>query len=245
MLEGMDVAKERLEVLTVDVTGTVSFRHHIRSVLMQLRAIDIPVHQGLTGADEGTVADAAARCKDRFGGAHLRLAFAIPGILHPERSPAQIDYRRALETFQVNTLGPMLLMKHFCPFLPRKTTELTAEDGLPGNAVFAVMSARVGSITDNRAGGWYSYRSSKAAVNQIVKSLDIHLRSNAGEKAMAIALHPGTVKTGLSRNFWETTPIERLFSPEFSAEKLIDVVKGMTVQGRGRCWDWEGREIPP
>lgn len=189
--------------------------------------------------------DAAARCKDRFGGSYLRLAFANPGILHPERSPAQIDYRRALETFKVNTLGPMLLMKHFCPFLPRKTTELAAEEGLPGHAVFAVMSARVGSIADNRAGGWYSYRSSKAAVNQVVKSLDIHLRGTAGDKAMAVALHPGTVKTGLSRNFWESTPSEKLFSPEFSAEKLIDVVKGVTVQGRGKCWDWAGKEIPP
>lgn len=191
------------------------------------------------------MADAAARCKDRFGGSYLRLAFALPGILHPERAPAQIDYRRALETFKVNTLGPMLLMKYFCPFFPRKTTELAEEGGLPGNAVFAVMSARVGSITDNRAGGWYSYRSSKAAVNQVVKSLDIHLRGNAGEKAMAIALHPGTVKTGLSRNFWESTPSEKLFSPEFSAEKLMDVVKGVTVKGRGKCWDWQGKEIPP
>lgn len=191
------------------------------------------------------MADAAARCRDRFGGSYLRLAFAIPGILHPERSPAQIDYHRALETFKVNTLGPMLLMKHFCPFLPKKTTDLAAEDGLPGNAVFAVMSARVGSITDNRAGGWYSYRSSKAAVNQVVKSLDIHLRGSAGDKAMAIALHPGTVKTGLSRNFWESTPSEKLFSPEFSAERLIDVVKGVTVKGRGKCWDWQRKEIPP
>ena len=203
------------------------------------------IHRTLTSADERTVAEAAARCKERFPGSHLRLAFAIPGILHPERSPAQIDYRRALQTFKVNTLGPMLLMKHICPFLPRKMSELATEDGLPGHAVFAVMSARVGSIADNSAGGWYSYRSSKAAVNQVVKSLDIYLRANAGDKAIAVALHPGTVKTGLSRDFWDSTPSEKLFSPGFSAKKLMDVVKGMTVEGRGRCWDWEGKEIPP
>ncbi len=195
--------------------------------------------------EERTVADAAAHCKDRFKESHLRLALAIPGILHPERSPAQIDYLRALDTFKVNTLGPLLLMKHFCPFLPRKTTEVFAEDGLPENAVFAMMSARVGSITDNRAGGWFSYRSSKSAVNQITKSLDIYLRSTAGNKAMAIALHPGTVKTGLSREFWESTPDEKLFSPQFSAEQLVNVISKVGVQGRGKCWDWAEKEIPP
>lgn len=191
------------------------------------------------------MAAAAEHCKDRFKGSYLRVAFAIPGILHPERSPAQIDYSRALETFKVNTLGPLLLMKHFCPFLPKKATELATEDGLPDSAVFAMMSARVGSITDNRAGGWYSYRSSKSAINQITKSLDIYLHNTAGDKAMAVALHPGTVKTGLNREFWESTPGDRLFSPQFSAEKLIDVINVVSVKGRGKCWDWEGKEIPP
>ena len=191
------------------------------------------------------MADAAAHCKDRFKGSYLRLAFAIPGILYPERSPLQVDYLRALEMFKVNTLGPLLLMKHFSSFLPKKMTELAAEEGLPENAVFAMMSARVGSITDNRAGGWYSYRSSKSAVNQITKSLDIHLRGTAGNNAMAVALHPGTVKTGLSHEFWESTPREKLFSPQFSAERLIDVVNGVGVKGRGKCWDWEGKDIPP
>ena len=108
-----------------------------------------------------------------------------------------------------------------------------------------MMSARVGSITDNAAGGWYSYRSSKAAVNQIVKSLDIYLKNSTGEKALAIALHPGTVKTGLSEEFWDSTPKEKLFTPEFAAEKLIGVVQAMEVSGRGKCWDWEGKVIPP
>ncbi len=191
------------------------------------------------------MADAAAHCKDRFKDSYLRLGLAIPGILHPERSPAQIDYQRALDTFRVNALGPLLLMKHFCPFLPKKTTEVSAEHGLPENAVFAMMSARVGSITDNRAGGWFSYRSSKSAVNQITKSLDIYLRSTAGTKAMALALHPGTVKTALSREFWDGTPDGKLFSPQFSAEQLLDVIQKVGVEGRGKCWDWAGKEIPP
>ena len=137
-------------------------------------------------------------------------------------------------------------MKHFSPFLPKKATDIDSSlDGLPPSAVFAMMSARVGSITDNSAGGWYSYRSSKAAVNQIAKSLDIYLRNSSGEKAMAVSLHPGTVKTSLSEGFWESTPKDKLFTAEYSAERLIEVVKGLGQEDRGKFWDWEGKEIPP
>ncbi|MCJ1255066.1 hypothetical protein MMC24_002882 [Lignoscripta atroalba] len=218
ILDGLDVDKQRLEVLKLDVT------------------------------DESTVSEAAAYCKDRFSSSYLHLAFCVPGILYPEKSPSQISYPDALQTFKINTLGPLLLMKHFSPFLPRKSTTLAPSSdlsGLPVSAVFAMMSARVGSITDNSKGGWFSYRSSKAAVNQITKSFDIYLRNSAGEKAMAVSLHPGTVKTDLSEEFWESTPKEKLFSPEFSAERLVEVVKALGVEGRGKCWDWEGKEIPP
>lgn len=107
------------------------------------------------------------------------------------------------------------------------------------------MSARVGSTSDNSLGGWYSYRASKAAVNSIAKSVDIFLRQRCGDKAMCVSLHPGTVKTGLSEEFWGSTPVEKLFSPEFSAEKMIEVVNTVGVEGRGRCWDWKGTEILP
>ena len=136
-------------------------------------------------------------------------------------------------------------MKHFTSFLPKKATEVLPIENLPSSGLFAFMSARVGSISDNNAGGWYSYRSSKAAVNQIAKSFDIYLRNTAGEKAMAVSLHPGTVKTGLSERFWESTPEDKLFSPEFAAEKLCEVVTNVGVDGRGKSWDWEGKEIPP
>lgn len=153
-------------------------------------------------------------------------------------------------TFRTNTLGPMLLLKHFSPFLPRKATELGSKDGglegLPTtHATWMTMSARVGSISDNGAGGWYSYRSSKAAVNQLVKSFDLYLRTSAGDKAIGVAMHPGTVKTGLSKEFWETTPSEKLFSPEFAAEKLLEVINSRTAKDRGKCWDWKGEEILP
>lgn len=108
------------------------------------------------------------------------------------------------------------------------------------------MSARVGSISDNRSlGGWYSYRASKAAVNQLARTLDIGLRQSAGGKAMGVSLHPGTVKTGLSEEFWGNVKGEKLFSPEFAAERLVEVVKGLREGDGGRCWDWEGKEILP
>ena len=107
------------------------------------------------------------------------------------------------------------------------------------------MSARVGSIQDNRLGGWYSYRASKAAVNQLVRTFDNHLRTAAAEKAVAVGLHPGTVKTGLSREFWGNVKKEKLFEPEWVAERLIEVIKERGLEGRGRCWDWDGKEIVP
>lgn len=109
----------------------------------------------------------------------------------------------------------------------------------------ALMSARVGSISDNQLGGWYSYRASKAAVNSIAKSLDIYLQQKAAAKAMCISMHPGTVKTDLSKDFWNNVKQEKLFSPEYAAERLMSVVKNLGTDGRGKCWDWDGKEIPP
>ena len=215
ILDGLDVDKERLDILDLDVTN------------------------------EDSVSNAAEHCKSKFSRYSLRLAFCIPGILHPEKSPMQVDYENALLTFQVNALGPLLLSKYFSPMLPRKSAKLEPIDNLPPSAVLALMSARVGSISDNALGGWYSYRASKSAVNSIVKSVDIFLRQRCGENAMCLGLHPGTVKTGLSQDFWSSTPGEKLFSPEFAAEKLHEVVRTMGIKGRGRCWDWQAKEIPP
>ncbi|KAL0260337.1 hypothetical protein SLS55_004023 [Diplodia seriata] len=211
--------------------------------------------------DEPSIASAAATCKQRFPPDdrrqrwHLHLAFCVPGLLFPEKAPAQVDADAALLTFRTNTLGPLLAIKHFSPFLPRKSTNFgdgggdgtDAYEGLSGEkAVWATMSARVGSIADNRLGGWYSYRASKAAVNQVTKTFDNHLRTSAGAKAMAVGLHPGTVKTGLSEEFWGGVKEGKLFSPEFASERLVEVVRGLDAErGRGRCWDWKGEEVVP
>lgn len=119
--------------------------------------------------------------------------------------------------------------------------------GLPkDHAVWVTMSARLGSITENQLGGWYSYRASKAAVNSFTKTFDLHLRNSSGEKAIAVGMHPGTVKTSLSKEFWKSVKEDNLFTAAFAAERLVSVARDLEVdEGRGRCWDWAGKEIPP
>ncbi|KAK0387938.1 hypothetical protein NLU13_4183 [Sarocladium strictum] len=203
--------------------------------------------------DETSVAAAADRARELFPAKthHLRLACAIPGILTPEKNPKQVDVEKALQTFQVNTLGPLVLMKHFAEMLPRQATELAPspkddELRLPdSHAIWLSMAARVGSTTDNRAGGWYSYRASKAGVISLSKSLDRYLAARSGDKALAMAYHPGTVKTGLSEGFWNSVEEGKLFSTEYAAEKMANVLAGLEVGQRGKCWDWKNEEVPP
>lgn len=107
------------------------------------------------------------------------------------------------------------------------------------------MAARVGSTSDNSLGGWYSYRASKAGVYSITKTLDLYLKTRSGTNAFAIAYHPGTVKTGLSKEFWGSVRESQLFGVEDAVEKMLKVVNEVGVDGRGRCWDWKGEEIKP
>lgn len=123
------------------------------------------------------------------------------------------------------------------------------------------MSARVGSVSDNKRGGWYSYRSSKSAVNQLVKSFDKWLETGyAGDKALSVGLHPGTVKTKLSEPYWDSVEKGRhievqeeggkskergLVEPERAAERLLGMLKELKVSQRGRIWDYKGEEVLP
>ena len=106
------------------------------------------------------------------------------------------------------------------------------------------VSARVGSIGDNKLGGWWSYRASKAGLNQAVKTLDLWLERRAGERGMAVVVHPGTVRTRLSREFWEEVERKgKLMEEEEAAGKILDTVMGLGVEARGRFWDYKGEEI--
>lgn len=222
-----DVESERLQVLRVDFEDEGTLRSAVDFIKMKY-----PLGgKGSTGN----------HAEDNYA----RMVFCVPGVLYPEKTPEQVDYENALTTYKINTLGPLMAMKHLLPLLPRKSTSISPADHCPKHAVWATMSARVGSVTDNTLGGWYSYRSSKSAVNALVKTFDLHLRNSAGANAISVGLHPGTVKTDLSKGFWKTVKEDKLFAPEMAAEYLLNVVNGLQTEQRGRIWDWEGKEIPP
>ena len=167
-------------------------------------------------------------------GRSLRLVINATGTLHkphpPEKSWTQLDGTAMAQVFAINTLGPALLMKHLLPLLPRQ-----------GKAVFATLSAKVGSIGDNRLGGWYSYRASKAALNQMVRTAAIELRRRHPE-ALCVALHPGTVETGLSTPFAKTGL--DVVSPAQAASRLLQVIDGLTASDSGGFFNHDGTALP-
>lgn len=203
--------------------------------------------------EESSISDVAGYCKERYQSkdnkeAHLRLGVCLPGQLYPEKSPSQIEYDKALSTLKLNLLTPMMLLKHFHAFLPKKAMKLESIDGLPSAGVLAFLSARVGSISDNNLGGWYSYRASKAGLNQLVKSGDLFQKIASKDNACVIGLHPGTVKTNLSKEFWANVKKDKLFTPEYSVEQMMTrVINGeQSIDDlRGNCWDWKGERIMP
>ena len=160
------------------------------------------------------------------------------GVLHdgaglrPEKSWRALD-GAALETaFQVNSIGPALIAKHFLPLMARDR-----------KSVFAALSARVGSIEDNHLGGWYAYRASKAALNMLIKTLSIEL-ARRNPDAVCVTLHPGTVDTALSQPFQRGVPEGKLFSPSQAAGHLLGVLDRLTPEDSGRLFAWDGERLP-
>lgn len=185
--------------------------------------------------DEASLAEAAARLRDQ---APFSSIYVCTGLLHdsktrPEKALREIDQAGMMHSFEVNAVGPALVAKHFAPLLPKN-----------GRSVFAFLSARVGSISDNRVGGWYSYRASKAALNMIVKTLSIELARTRPE-SICVALHPGTVDTGLSQPFQRNVEASSLFSADEAAGHLLRVVERLSSDLTGRCFAWDGSEVAP
>lgn len=182
--------------------------------------------------DEASLEHAAAWAA---GSGSLRLVIDATGFLHdasqlPEKSLRQVDAKNLARCFALNAIGPALIMKHVLPRLPRC-----------GRAVFATLSARVGSIGDNRIGGWYGYRASKAALNQLVRTAAIELARRSPE-ALCVALHPGTVATALSAPFVANR--SAVLSPAAAAAHLLTVIDGLTVADTGGFFDWRGQTVP-
>ncbi|MEJ2514812.1 MAG: SDR family oxidoreductase [Gammaproteobacteria bacterium] len=168
----------------------------------------------------------------------LNLVINCAGILHgpeqmfPERRLREIRPDWLARAFQVNATGVVLLAKHVEDLLPRRA-----------RAVFASLSARVGSIGDNRLGGWYAYRASKAAQNMLIRNLSIELPRRA-RGALAVALHPGTTDTDLSRPFQASVPQDKLFPADRAARQLLAVIDGLEPPDNGGFFAWDGRPIP-
>ena len=159
------------------------------------------------------------------------------GVLHdpsfgPEKTYRDLDAATLAHVMAINTIGPALVARHFLPLLPRKA-----------RFHLAFLSARVGSISDNRLGGWYGYRMSKAALNQFVRTLSIELARTHPEGVVA-ALHPGTVDTRLSEPFQANVPENQLFSPAQSAAHLLDVLQNLGPDKSGGHFDWQGEPVP-
>ena len=183
--------------------------------------------------EESSIEAVAADVKR--SGLDARLLIDATGILDgdgcvAEKSWRQLDPAAMARAFAVNAIGPALLMKHFLPMLPRS-----------GKCVFATLSARVGSIGDNRLGGWYSYRASKAALNQIVRTAAIELRRSRPD-AICVALHPGTVATSLSARFAKSGL--EVQSPDTAAMRILAVLDGLTAESSGEFFDQRARSIP-
>lgn len=184
--------------------------------------------------DEGSIAAAAAVLA--LDPEPPSLVIVATGVLQddatsPEKSMRALDSARLAYSFAVNAIGPALVAKHLLPLLPRD-----------GRSVFAVLSARVGSIADNRLGGWYGYRTSKAALNQMVRTLAIEMRRTHPD-AIVVALHPGTVATALSAPFRDAAA-DGVFQAATTAVHLLATLDGLTVDQSGGFFAWDGHAVP-
>ncbi len=185
--------------------------------------------------DDASIERACSDLRARTDSLHLILG--CTGLLHgedlqPEKRLAQLSSQAMAEAFRVNTTGPLIVLQQLLGLLPRGA-----------RSVIAMLSARVGSIGDNRLGGWYSYRASKAALNMAVRTLAIELGRTHPECVCAV-LHPGTVETALSKPFTGGVPEQKLFSTERAADRILRVIDGLQPPDSGGFFAWDGQPIP-
>jgi len=183
---------------------------------------------GLDVTDEASVQSALGRLEGPYD-----LIVVATGALEvdghaPEKAFKQLSAKGLMDQYVVNAVGPSLVMKHAARLLPRDR-----------RAVFAALSARVGSIGDNRRGGWYAYRMAKAALNQFLHGAAIEL-ARTHRKAICVALHPGTVATSLTAKYAGNHPT---VPPEVAAQNLLGVIAGLTPAETGLFFDWRGQRV--
>ncbi len=185
--------------------------------------------------DEASISACAQWLGEKCAAQPLRLVIVATGFLHvagggPERSLSHLDAAYLSQVFAVNAIGPALLLKHLAPLLPKE-----------GEVNLVFISAKVGSIGDNALGGWYGYRASKAALNQIVKTASIEL-ARRNRKVCCVAMHPGTVDTALSAPFGKSGLNVR--PPELAAQEIMQVIGGLDAQRNGSFVDYQGAQLP-
>ena len=182
---------------------------------------------GLDITNEKDVYEKLGRLQSKFD-----LVIVATGILSgsggPEKSIRALSAEEMAMLFAVNAIGPALVLKH--------AKQLFRRDQ---RAVFAVLSARIGSIGDNTLGGWYSYRASKAALNQLLRTASIELK-RTHKQLICTALHPGTVATEFTSNY----PNHATVQPQQAAENLVNVIKRLSPKDSGHFFDWAGKEVP-
>lgn len=165
------------------------------------------------------------------------LIFVATGILHqgddgPEKTHRELDPEWMMLNYRLNAIGPALVAKHFLPLMPKDKP-----------TCFAALSARVGSISDNKLGGWHSYRASKAALNMLIRNLSIEWQRK-NPQSVIVGLHPGTVETPLSAPF-KGNPAHKRFTPELAAAQLLTVLDGLQPHQSGQLLGYDGKVIAP
>lgn len=185
--------------------------------------------------DESSIAAAAAS----LTAAHppISLVLVATGLLHsnqngPEKSLRELDPDWMIENFRINAVGPALVAKHFLPIMVKQ-----------GPICFAALSARVGSISDNRLGGWHSYRASKSALNMLIRNIAIEWQRK-NPQSVVVGLHPGTVETALSAPF-KGNPAHERFSPARAAGDMLSVLHGLKPEQSGQIFAYDGSLVAP
>ncbi len=185
--------------------------------------------------DESSLSSSAKSLSDTGG---LDLIIVTTGILHndelmPEKALKDLSFDKFDTIFKIDVAVPALLTKHFVDQLHRDR-----------RAMMVLLTARLGSISDNYLGGWYSYRSAKSALNMFIKTASIEVSRRYKER-MVVGIHPGTVDTPLSKPFSASIDPNKVFTPHQSAEYVSQVIDHLTVEDSGRLFAWDGQEIQP
>lgn len=196
--------------------------------------------------DEKQIKDSVPLVKEWTGG-KIDLLVNCSAILHPsgkgETSLRDVSLEGLKKTFETNTIGPLLMSKYYSPLILKSGGFIGSQTEKKHTGILVNISARVSSISDNKLGGWYSYRLSKTALNQATRNLSIEL-GRGKSKVICVALHPGTVDTDLSRAYHKGVPAGKLFSTEKSVNYLLSVIDNLSYEDTGKFINWDGGEIP-